>query len=359
MLKLPPTGNRGSIHRIEWPAAALTRAARLIALAAVGSACIPAAQAQATQTQMDPDAALSLTDPSLGTAPPSLAASISPASIQQFRFDETSSFFQAPQQQTPPPQTPQQPATPAGDSSGQQPAGSGTVPDAPKPANAVGNNQPSVYDCKAKPCQIPVINWYLRFEDGPQVKPLTPKEKGWLATRNLIDPFNIITILGEAGISVAANSHSPYGPGFPGWGRYVGVSFTEDITGEFFGTFLIPSIVHQDPHYHRMPQASYKRRIFHAAFQVLWTESDSAKGMLNYANLIGFGIDDEIANLYVPGRQTNARATADRYGIALLSAPIGNYITEFLPDVARHIHVQVVIVQRIINQIAEKNSNGT
>ena len=81
--------------------------------------------------------------------------------------------------------------------------------------------------------------------------------------------------------------------------------------------------------------------------------------MLNYANLVGFGIDDEIANLYVPGRETNARASADRYGIALLTAPIGNYVTEFLPDVAKHIHVQIVIVQRIINQIAEKNSNGT
>jgi len=251
-------------------------------------------------------------------------------------------------------QSPQQPAS-SSPQTAQQPA----LPDAPKPAQSTADNQPKVYDCKAKPCQLPVVNWYLRFEDGPQVKPLTPKEKGWLATKNVIDPFNIITILGEAGISVAANSHSPYGPGFPGWGRYVGVSFTEDITGEFFGTFLIPSLVHQDPHYHRMPQASYKRRIAHAFYQVLWTEGDNGKGMLNYANLVGFGIDDEIANLYVPGRETNASATGERYGIALATAPIGNFITEFLPDVAKRIHVQVVIVQRIINQVANKESNGT
>jgi hypothetical protein len=43
----------------------------------------------------------------------------------------------------------------------------------------------------------------------------------------------------------------------------------------------------------------------------------------------------------------------------LATAPIGNFITEFLPDVAKHIHVQVVIVQRIINQVANKESNGT
>ena len=252
-------------------------------------------------------------------------------------------------------QSTQQPAV----SSPANPAQQTNLPDAPKPAQSNRESEPKIYNCTAPPCKIPVINWYLRFEDGPQVKPLTPREKAWLATKNLIDPFNIITILGEAGISVAADSHSPYGPGFMGWERYVGVSFTEDLTGEFFGTFLIPSLVHQDPHYHRMPKASYKRRIFHAIYQVAWTEGDNGKGMLNYADLLGFGIDDEIGNLYVPGRETNANATAERYGIALATAPIGNFITEFLPDVAKHIHVQVVIVQRIINQVANKESSGT
>jgi hypothetical protein len=249
----------------------------------------------------------------------------------------------------------------APDSSAQThtPASETNLPDAPKPAQSGASTQPKEFDCTAKPCQLPIVNWYMRFENGPQVKPLTPAEKGWLAAKNVIDPFNVITILGEAGISVAADSHSAYGPGFPGWQRYVGVSFTEDITGEFFGTFLIPSLVHQDPHYHRMPKASYKRRIFHAIDQIVWTEGDNGKGMLNYADLVGFAIDDEIGNLYVPGRETNASATAQRYGIGLATAPIGNFITEFLPDVASHIHVQVVIVQRIINQVANKESSGT
>jgi hypothetical protein len=99
-----------------------------------------------------------------------------------------------------------------------------------------------------------------------------------------------------------------------GWGRYSGVSFTQDMTGEFFGTFLIPSIVHQDPHYHRMPTAGIARRIFHCIDQIAWTQGDNGKGMLNYADLVGFAIDDEIGNFYVPGQQTNLRASADRAG---------------------------------------------
>jgi hypothetical protein len=329
MPRVRQTRNRGSKPCSKpWIKAAL--------LACMAVLCVSAqrrAQAQSTPPTPDPT--------------PAPAPSVPPATPQQ-----PAPQTPAPSSTQPARQTPATPATPAQQQN---------LPDAPKPAQMSGQTSAphKEYDCKAKPCQVPIINWYMRFENGPQVKPLTPQEKGWLATKNVIDPFNIITILGEAGISVAADSHSAYGPGFMGWQRYVGVSFTEDITGEFFGTFLIPSIVHQDPHYHRMPKASYKKRIFHAIDQIVWTEGDNGKGMLNYGDLIGFGIDDEIGNLYVPGRETNGAATAQRYGIALATAPIGNFITEFLPDVASHIHVQVVIVQRIINQVANKESSGT
>lgn len=209
------------------------------------------------------------------------------------------------------------------------------------------------------PCpHVPVIDWFARFLNGPEVKPLTPKEKARLAVRNVVDPFNGLTILGDAGISVASDSHSAFGPGMPGFGRYVGVSFTQDMTGEFFGTFLIPSITRQDPHYHRMPSASIPRRIVHAIVQVAWTKGDNDQNMLNYANLVGFGIEDEISNLYVPGRQTNAPATASRYAIGLATAPVDNFVTEFVPDVARHIHVHVVLVQRIIDQVAKAEGGG-
>ena len=182
---------------------------------------------------------------------------------------------------------------------------------------------------------------------------MTPSEKARLAARNVMDPFNALTILSLSAIDVGMNAHSPVGPGMTGWGRDVGISYTEDITGQFFGTFVIPSIDHQDPHYHRMPKATIKRRIGHAIEQVVWTQGDNGKPMVNYADIVGFAIEGEIANLYVPGQQTNLRATTERYGISLALAPTDNFITEFLPDVARRIHVRDVLIQRIINQVAK------
>lgn len=205
---------------------------------------------------------------------------------------------------------------------------------------------------------LPIVNWYARFVTGPEVKPMTATEKGRLAVHNLIDPFNLITILGEAAISVGENSHSGYGPGMKGYGRYVGVSFTQDMTGEFFDTFLISSIARQDPHYHRMPYAGIPRRALHCLAQVVWTQGDNGRGMVNYADVAGFAVDGEISNLYVPGQNTTFGATAERYAVGLATAPIDNFVVEFLPDVARHIHIQIVVVQRIINQIARTGETG-
>ena len=209
------------------------------------------------------------------------------------------------------------------------------------------------------PCPPPpFINWYVRFINGPEVKPLTPSEKARLAVRNLLDPFNAVTILGNAAISVGADPHSDYGPGMRGFARYVGVSYSQDMTGEFLGTFLIPSLVHQDPHYHRMPHASIPRRVLNAIVQVGWTQGDNGKGMPNYANIFGFPIGAEISDLYVPGVETDLRSTAARVATGWALAPTDNFITEFLPDLARRIHVRVVFVQQIINQVARSQGGG-
>jgi len=210
------------------------------------------------------------------------------------------------------------------------------------------------------PCPLPpFINFFQRFISGPEVKPLTPKEKARLAVRNLLDPFNAITIAGTAAITIGSDPHSAYGPGLPGFWRYTGVSYSEDTTSEFFGTFLIPSIFHQDPHYHLMPHAPIPRRILNAIIQVGWTQSDTGKGIPNYASIIAAPIDAEIADLYVPGIESDLPTTTARVVTGWALAPTDNFITEFLPDVARRIHVRIVFVQEILNQVSRPGAPGS
>lgn len=186
----------------------------------------------------------------------------------------------------------------------------------------------------------------------------TPRALGSLAFRSVIDPFNLLTIVGTSAYSVATDPHSPYGPGMMGWARFSGVSLTQDMTGEFFGTFLIPSIDHQDPHYHRMPNAPLIRRIWHATYQPFWIDTDRGASIPNYSTLAGGIAEEAINDAYVPYRQVGWSASAQRIAVSWATAPIGNFVTEFVPDVARHINLNIVFVQRIINQVATEEGGG-
>jgi hypothetical protein len=229
------------------------------------------------------------------------------------------------------------------------PAEHPSIPSAPLPCRAgVSTSHPANISCAQN------VNYFQRFVDSG-VHPLTPRQKAILAFRNTTDPYNFATIGFISALSTASDPDSPYGPGVPGFGRNFGVAYCETAVGEFFGTFLIPAIAHQDPHYHRMPNASYARRTLHAISQVVWAQSDYGVGMPNYANLITTAVGDGLGNLYVPGRQKSWAAAASRYSTAIATDPIDNFITEFLPDVARHVNVHIVLVQQIVNQVEKEN----
>jgi hypothetical protein len=168
---------------------------------------------------------------------------------------------------------------------------------------------------------IPKYDPLQLFLNSSAPDPLTPKQKALLARKDVVDPFNLLTISGLSAISIAANANSPYGPGVKGWARLSGVSLTQDMTHEIVGTFLIPSLVHQDPRYHRMPNASYKRRIAHCIYQVIWTESDDGKGMFNYATVLGSALDGASVMPMCPTKELAGPQPARVMGLAWQPIP--------------------------------------
>ena len=190
------------------------------------------------------------------------------------------------------------------------------------------------------------------FVTSTNVQPLTTHEKAQLALRDFMDPFNFVTIAGYSAVAVAWNSHSPYGSGFTGFAKLTGYGLAEDAQGEFFETYAIPSLVHQDPRYHRMPSARMKRRFLHAIAHTYVARHDDGRAMPNYAALLTYPISAELSNLYVPGIQTNGASTARRVAIGIASDPAGTLVAEFLPDVAKHIHIHVQFVQELVDAAA-------
>jgi hypothetical protein len=205
---------------------------------------------------------------------------------------------------------------------------------------------------KALPCLPPPT--YSRFLDSPPPAPLSPAQKALLAVHDIRDPGNLVTIASTAAFVIGTNPHTAFGPGWSGFSRNLGYSLLQDATGEFFGTFLIPTNVHQDPRYRRMSHSSIPRRTLHALVASIITQHDNGSSMLNYANLLTNPICAEISNLYVPGISTNGPSTIARIMTGYATMPTENLIAEFLPDVAKHIHIRAIFVQHILNQMSNE-----
>jgi hypothetical protein len=216
---------------------------------------------------------------------------------------------------------------------------------------------PSRYGQLPKPCSE-LIYPYQRFLTSNIVVPMTWQQKGFLALHDVADPANLGTILGISAITVGANSHSAYGPGLKGFGKSVGVSLSQDATAQFFGAFAVPVIAHQDPRYFRMPHAPIPKRILYSLSRTLVSRSDSGNSMPNYAVFAEYPISAEIANLYVPGIHPDGPSTVARIFTGYALDPVNNLLNEFLPDVASRVHIRVIFVQRILNNIASTNGTG-
>jgi hypothetical protein len=246
-----------------------------------------------------------------------------------------------------------------------------TLPDSPGALQTNRSTAPAISPCKPAdqtdativtsairtPCPPqPDRSPYQRFLNSAAPLLLTPRQKGLLAVHNVVDPANLATIGLAAGFTIGIDSHTAYGPGFKGFGRYIGYSLSQDATGEFFSTFALDSLLHQDPHYHRMPTAPIPRRLLHAVSHTVVSQHDDGTPMVNYSTLLTYPISAEIANLYIPGVAVNGPSTAKRIAIGIASNPIDDLITEFLPDFAKRIHIRVVFMQQILNNISTGQS---
>lgn len=270
----------------------------------------------------------------------------------------------------------------------QQPEASpqGTLPDAPAPQQMIEVQHPQHhpvidYTSNGTPCEdvrhsgssgdpgpggaplapcphhtIPLRE--ERFTTGTEAQHLTVKDKARMAERDLTDPYDAATVAADSSISIATSPTSRYGTGATAYGKSVGVGLAQDSSSEVTNTFLIPSLTHQDPQYHREPGATKMHRVEHAFVDVAWTESDRGKGMPNYSNLVGSPGDQELADFYVPGVRRSAVATAERYGTSMGMAPVDNLVTEFAPDVASHVHLKSAFWQDIVDKVAGVATNS-
>lgn len=217
-------------------------------------------------------------------------------------------------------------------------------------ARAIYFDPNKIYESRPRCSEL--VYPYQRFLNENIAISLNWKQKGLLAVHYTTDPASLGTIIGISAINIAVDPHTAYGPGLKGFGGLAGVSLLQNATAEAFGTFAVPALVHQDPRYYRMPHKPLGKRILYSVTRSYISRSDSGKPMPNYGMFAAYPFVAEIGNLYVPGIESDGPSTAKRILTGYALDPVNNLVNEFLPDVAKHIHVRIIFVQQILNNIA-------
>jgi hypothetical protein len=198
--------------------------------------------------------------------------------------------------------------------------------------------------------------WGMQRIQGPeQHAPLGVRGKFRLAVANVSDPFAILTTALDSEIGNATSGPSPLARGASGFGQRFGVAMAGEASSEFFSTFLISSIFRQDPHYHRDPDSPLGHRFTHALSYVVVTRSDSGKPMFNFAEFLGTASSSLVEGGLHPEWEKGPGAESGRIFISIGSDAAWNLMTEFLPDVARHMNPRLMLLRRLADKAAAQN----
>ena len=168
---------------------------------------------------------------------------------------------------------------------------------------------------------------------------LTAGEKFHLFVKNTSDPINFLDAGWDAGWGHLDKDDAAFGEGARGFGRRYAAALADNVSGEFFNTFLYPAVFRQDPRYYRLGAGPFHQRLFHAVRHVFVAHSDSGHLMFNYSEWMGTASSKAISNLYHPGNERGFGTTAQRTGFSITTDMGFDVLREFWPEITRRFHL--------------------
>ena len=134
-----------------------------------------------------------------------------------------------------------------------------------------------------------------------------------------------------AAISQAADSPHGYGQGGDGYAKRFGSSMASQASSNFFGTFLLASVLHQDPRFFPERDPTFGRSVKYSVQRIFVTRNDEGRDVANWSGLMGPLLSEGLANAYWPEQDRTARQTFQRYGIDLAVQMGENMLREYWP----------------------------
>jgi hypothetical protein len=197
------------------------------------------------------------------------------------------------------------------------------IPDAKSPQAASAQSPPAAP--QEAPHQIPVVadqtigllsRRSIFFPDlATTLKPLNSEQKFKLFLDQTISPSTLVSAAATAGFRQIENTYPGYGQEWGGYGKRFGAAMANSASTNFLGTFLIPSLLHQDPRYFISLRPSFRKKMEYALTRQVITRTDDGRATFNWSRVIGVLGAESIANIYLPAEERTVGKTFERSGM--------------------------------------------
>jgi hypothetical protein len=168
---------------------------------------------------------------------------------------------------------------------------------------------------------------------------LHASEKFKLFVADTFEPVTFGVAAFNAGLAQAYNDDPGFGQGAEGYGRRYGAAFADQVSGEFFGTFLYPTLFHEDPRYYRMGHGNVAKRFGHVVEHAFVTHRDSGRQSFNFSEWMGTASSTALGNLYHSGNRRGFQPAARGVAYSVLTDVGWDMLREFWPEICKKGHL--------------------
>lgn len=172
-----------------------------------------------------------------------------------------------------------------------------------------------------------VPNFYVTYI--PNAAPLDTRQKFQLGWKSLIDPVSFGLAGFFAGIEQASNSFSGYGQGAQGYGKRLGATYADTVSGTIIGGAILPALLKQDPRYFYKGTGSRKSRFFYAVANAVICKGDNGRWQANYSNMLGTLAAGGLSNAYYPASSRGLGLTFENTLIGIAGSAGASVFQEF------------------------------
>jgi hypothetical protein len=166
--------------------------------------------------------------------------------------------------------------------------------------------------------------------------PLSTGGKFKLFVNQSISPPYVFAAAFSAAINQARNVPEGYGQGWDAYSSRFGANMARASSSSFFGTFLLPSLLHQDPRFFPESKPSLWRSLKYSTQRIVITRNDSGKDVFNTSGLLGPLASEGLANVYLPSSEQTVGKTSTRFAVDLAWRVAGNMFKDYWPTFFRN-----------------------